>query len=726
MEITVNLDSEDPSTVNLNDFPLGKFEKLLRKNLNKVSRDRKSADLRLEVPKYISDEYRDYYLKGLDGYLKCCCRFKLNVNALSADDVFALALVAREYGDVSPLLRLLKHVKVLDDKYYWLYLAEEPTLFFSAVEMEGYRRRIITSLDLFDLSRNNGLIQKELDLGHVFLINKNPSSLSPELDSQYLEQNPTSKWKEVPFTKEDNKLIEEILRLGFVIAGPVVDCCINRRYTYVKLPDLAIQQIVTACQISGNRNLDFKAFFVEYLGDSLSNEESKDLAIYLRALIEDIENRTGRLYLDEELIMPMVKDPTRDFDVLRAKFKDIVAVDDTGIKLRMLKLPITVDVYTTVGPEPVLEILDYLRRLAPEYVTEENLRELGQEIKIDPQVSCLAVRVRPSNLTFRFIKMRYASLSDIAASQDLDCNRAILRLRKGNLQFVAPQAYIDAVDYNICLLNPCNDSTSYFRELCESTFQGYSNYVTPGIMARMPKIVPLERKKLAKREYRFYPAEELRTVSHTRGAFDSVRAKYVTQSELIYSADTLIGNIFNDEVPKSSSDFEIVYPLYKQFAQSLWFDVEPDLPIQSIYVNHHRRKFLVTSINYLTYNHIEELLGTLKEFSKMGEIPNNLREEFDANEEAADIEKEGLLSLIKDKLPAVLAEVSLKLTESDILILSNMIAIAEERLVLIATAEERLEQLDEAYEELEPEERENLVRELTGLVLGPDVFDPEE
>jgi hypothetical protein len=723
MEVTVNLDSEDPTTANLNDFPLGKFEKVLRKAL----KGKKSDELHLGVPNYISEEHREYYLDGLEKYISVCRRIRLVLNALSADDIFSLALVAQEYQDVSPLLRLLKRVEVLNDKYYWLYLAENPLLFFSAVKVEGYRRRIITSLSLFDLSRNNGLIQKELDLEHVFVINKNPSSRSSESNSRYLEQNPAAKWEEVPFTKEDRNLMKEILRLGFIIAGPMVDCCINRRYIYVKLSDDIISQIVTACQFSGNRVLDFKAFFVEYLGDSFSNEESKDLAIYLRALIKDIETRTGRPYRWERLILPTAKEMTRDFDVLRAKFNNIVIVDDDDVvKIRMLKLPSIIDVYTTAEPEPLLEILDYLRRLAPDYATTENFRELGQTIQIETQVSSLTVKMRPSKLIFRFIKMRYASLSDIAASQDLDCNRAILRLRKKKLQFVAPQAYIDAVEYNLSLLNPCNDSTGYFKEVCESTYRGYSNYVTPGIMARMPKIAPLERKRLAAGEYRFYPIQELRTVPHTRGAFKAVTIRYVTQSELVYSANGLIADVSNDEVPKSSSDFEILYPLYTQFAQSLWFDVEPDLPIRSIYVNYHRDKFLVTIINYLTYNHIEERLGTRKEFVKMGAIPDNLRERFDGYEEAADLEREEVLSLIKDKLPTVLAELSLKLRESDILTLSEMISLADYRLYHIATVREQIERLDFAYEESELEEREKVEEELNNAVLGPDVFDPEE
>ena len=207
-------------------FPSGKFRDLLYHHLGN------SDYLRLELtkPDYMSCDYEISYFKGLKLYLNSCQNFAMNLDILTGEDIFALAVAAFVWEDTAPLQRLLPQIKVISDNYYWIYLSEISELFFSSMEVELYRRRISTSLNLHELSENNKLLHRSIDLTHIKKLN-DPTANEPFDSSifwhpirtlQIIEQNPFEALYQ-NLSVKNSEFLTEILHRHFIIVGPFVD-----------------------------------------------------------------------------------------------------------------------------------------------------------------------------------------------------------------------------------------------------------------------------------------------------------------------------------------------------------------------------------------------------------------------------------------------------------------------------------------------------------------------
>ena len=89
-------------------------------------------------PKNIKDVSN--YLRGLALYLEGCKKFITDQNDFDEADAYYAAVVAYDWNDSKPLVRLGDYFNQVGDKYYWFYLASDPN-FTMVMNLETYRRR---------------------------------------------------------------------------------------------------------------------------------------------------------------------------------------------------------------------------------------------------------------------------------------------------------------------------------------------------------------------------------------------------------------------------------------------------------------------------------------------------------------------------------------------------------------------------------------------------------
>ena len=97
------------------------------------------------IPTYISKEQHKKYLEASKLYKDTNL---INIiDAKSEDDIYWLAVVSYSLKSLK-ILRSLNTVLAqneveLTDKYYWIYLSREKSLFYSCITIEMYRRRTL-------------------------------------------------------------------------------------------------------------------------------------------------------------------------------------------------------------------------------------------------------------------------------------------------------------------------------------------------------------------------------------------------------------------------------------------------------------------------------------------------------------------------------------------------------------------------------------------------------
>jgi hypothetical protein len=378
------------------------------------------------------------------------------------------------------------------------------------------------------------------------------------------------------------------------------------------------------------------------------------------------------------------------------KFNKWVHVDESNIYLKVRKPHRGVTVYSTYKSESMDSIIDYLK-------------SLDRNVKFAPDVSCVSFTIE--SLNFSFIKLKYANVRDILASLDLDCDRVALYLNKKNeLKFISTRSYINAVEHKICVANPYNDSIYYFQELISASHdRGYSSYVPPGIMLRLPKLSKIQELAYAREEYSLANFSIIRTNKTTDRAFDPGRGHCITQKQIIrrmLSLIDLVENYYDGKLPR---DFDILCPLIKIFSRALWIDVESNVPLASIYSDYHRKEFLLSSIYYLiyqhslSYNHSDSAAFSPPE-PKL-DSPVEAKNKYDAEESER-------LNLLKEVLPSDIAKLILTFQQEDLVILDNMIMAASNAM------EELFERVVEEYTKINGNDLAT-----SDLALGSWIFD---
>ncbi len=676
-------------------FPEGNFRDLLCHHLGASDQRR----LELRMPDYISRDYEIFYFKGLKLYLDLCQNFSVNFDILTAEDIFALAVAAFVWEDTAPLQRLLSQISIVSDEYYWIYLSEMSELFFSMMEVELYRRRISTSLNLYGLSENNKLLRRSIDLSHVEKLNDPAANEAPDSSIfwhpiktlQILELNPSDALYQ-NLSRKNSEFLAEILRRHFVIVGPFVDRCIMLQYRLVKLNRWQISRIF---ELDSDPNPGkFSNFFSMFNEcDIPTTDQSLALAQYIGVLALKLGSLKPKDSADKTAFL--LKTQNYDVEANTSQFDRWVHVEDNNIYLKVRKPHRGVTIYSTEKSESIDTIVDYLK-------------SLDYSVKFAPDVSCISFAVE--SLNFSFIKLKYANIRDILASLDLDCDRVALYLNtKDQLKFVSTQSYINAAEHKICVANPYNDSIYYFQELISASHdRGYSSYVPPGIMSRLPTLSKIQELAYAREEYSLTNFSIIRTNITTNGAFDPVRGDYVTQKQMIGGMLSLIDEVESYYDGKLPRDFDILYPLIKIFSRAVWIDVESQAQVVSIYSEYHRKEFLLSSVYYLIYQHS---LG----YNHRGRAapppepklasPLEARRQYDAD-------KLVRLNLLKEVLPSDIAKLILTFQQEDLIMLDN----------LTVTASNAIEELFERVVEEYGKGNEN-TSDMSDLVLGSWIFD---
>jgi hypothetical protein len=740
MEITIQAKSKDPQIVSLDSLPRGKFKDLLVSELG----EKTSRKILLEMPKDISEKHRANYFKGLKWYIQAAQNKHVELAELSSDEIFSMATVAYFWDDVGPLQLLSTRIVTLVDKCYWVQLAEEPELFFATVEVEMYRRRITRDLDVFPLSKNNDLDLKKFNTDHVDILNgisvADRIRPQPNNTRQVIEDSPAIYWDLVQLSPFDRSFIRDILEDGFVLAGTFVDSCINHRYVLNSLDESFWKSLINNFDKSGrfkgisfdsddndNQRHVFSIHFGHFLDDNLPN-----FMLYLLALFVSV--RPGDGFPDEQWlkrIEPIIEG--YDLNKAHTKFKELVVVREGELFLKVMKLPKVVDVYSSSS------------KLLKTMVTE--LKDSELKVTVNFATSGLILTFKGSDFFYRFIKMEYNSFRDILASIDLDCDRVALRFDKeGALEFAAPQSYINAVNYNICLVNPCNDSSNYFNEVGSAHFRGYTIYLTPGMIASSGTtrdwIMLIDYENPEPQLSLLY---ELRTVKDTNSVRIPGTNEYLTQRDVVSDCRAVnyqVNNYFYYQIPRK---FDILYPLVKKFSESSWFRIRSRDPIQSMYVNYHRDNFLIAFIVYFyrnnsNYKQRGNYINPSYQFPRM-KVITDIKVSKEFTEVFGQDEQKKLLTLMGKKSAPDLRQNDLiilddmtknafdniKELEEEQRIISSEKEIKEERKERQYWEEDWVKDLEEDREEKDEkgdEEEDNDEYEEKGRILDDTIFEP--
>lgn len=420
----------------------------------------------VELPEEYNKEFEEEYLEGFRNYLE------LSLNNpptnLKERQIFFMAVVAYKYRTPHPLIYYDKHVtNTLSDTYYWLYLAHTKH-FYSVMEVEMYRRRITTSLDLVDLSTvemkffnetQDNIIKSCVVPGRI---TEDYRFIDPLLNIEsrvYVEKLNVNTNLNMPletilhYYEGLDSLVDKILRAGGIIAGGFVNNLINPIY---RAHERDIN-ILTCFQ----RNYPIRG---EY---KTAKFLAKVRQSYLQGIEGDFENKeVADHYLN------LISGVEEDIYLSKQNF----CKDNMG-QLFNLELIKSNDIDVFVTGE------DYL----------EKVRKIVDNIYFAKKFYISKIHYTESSISFVFgsvikiqiIKRAYTNLEEILGGFDLNPSRVALTLdEEGKWKFVAPQAYIDAVQYGVNVVVPCWQSETFNSRLSKYRKKGFNIYLPGKIINR--------------------------------------------------------------------------------------------------------------------------------------------------------------------------------------------------------------------------------------------------
>lgn len=420
----------------------------------------------IKLPEEYNKEFEEEYLEGFRNYLELSLG-NPSTN-LSERQIFFMAVVAYKYKTPHPLIYYDKHVtNTLSDTYYWLYLAHTKH-FYSVMEVEMFRRRITISLDLVDLSTVEMKFFRETQDNIIKScvvpdrVTEDYRFIDPLLNIEsrvYVEKFNVNTNLNMPletilhYYEGLDTLVDKILHAGGIIAGGFVNNLINPIYR------------------AHERNINTLDCFQRNYPIRNDYKTTKFLAkvqqSYPWRIEGDIENRELADHYSD-----LIHGTEEDIYLIRQNYcKDIMG---QLFNLELIKSN-DIDVFVTGKDylEKVRKIVDSLYFTKKFYIRKIHYTESSISF------------VFGSVIKIQIIKRAYTNLEEILGGFDLNPSRVALTLdEEGKWKFVAPQAYIDAVQYGVNVLVPCWQSETFNSRLSKYHKKGFDIYLPGKIINR--------------------------------------------------------------------------------------------------------------------------------------------------------------------------------------------------------------------------------------------------
>ena len=407
----------------------------------------------IKLPKGYNRNCTSEYMNGFKNYLDLC--LNRPINNLTESDVFYIAVVAYKYNTEPLVYCDLQNSKSLSDTYYWFYLAHTK-YFRNIMEIEMYRRRIISNLELVDLSTVSLEYCKE-DKDNII----KPGVISYSEVHRVLGENTINTNLNMPmetilhYESGIKQLIDKILKAGGTIAGGFVNNLINPVYKVYSRSNFCTSPINNNIELAIPQKLaNFtikRSDYIKYSKDPDIVEDSK--------LLEHFNN------------MNLSETPETVCLAKQNFYKDNFG------QLFALELVSSRDMDVFVIGE------DYL----------EKVRKIIDAIYFNGTNYISNIHHTESSISFTFynmikvqiIKRAYKDVEEILGGFDLNPSKAaLISDAEGKWKIVAPRAYIDAVTYGVNVVVPCWQSETFNSRLSKYKKKGYDIYLPGNIIER--------------------------------------------------------------------------------------------------------------------------------------------------------------------------------------------------------------------------------------------------
>lgn len=235
---------------------------------------------------------RALYLQGLQLYLEACAG-TVGVGTLTEQQVYQMAVIAYTWQALEPLLRLADRLEVVEDRYYYIYLARNPTVFNYVMADEIVRRETypLSRLKINQRLEKLNFGYKEFDEQQGFLEPRVTSlGFTDGIEFRTIRYADSEQLRLVLLNKRSFKpsdIIDFVLDTpGVVVAGSAVTAMINSAHKIRNLLTIEsdLEGLVPNSQIRNGIEAMRKGKFDQYLreyGSSASLERFESEAMNL-------------------------------------------------------------------------------------------------------------------------------------------------------------------------------------------------------------------------------------------------------------------------------------------------------------------------------------------------------------------------------------------------------------------------------------------------------------
>lgn len=487
---------------------LSQFKESIFKNylLNKLNKN-KYATIILNIPDFISSTQKDKYLFGLKNYLSACAKEEKNWTTSTEEDFYYMAVIAYNYRDIVPLVRIHKLIKkIKSDKYYWLYLSRQEELFYPTLEIEMYRRKTTSTINILPLLHYPFAFEQANKNNIVSLISKSRSEiLSSQVRifpanlhcvPQYVKEM-EKEWSRLMANINSNLTFDDvlsfyqsevpgicnsILQIGGIIAGGFVNSLVNATYF---LDEISIDNINYDDEDFIRSEDDYFAFEKGKTHYAERRRQDKTLVVIpgfqecVRVFFarknygnEDISEETGNNIRKDRLNYV-------DYDLegeLKRLNKHLLVVDNKIYQI-IYNHSTDIDIFITGD-----DYLDKTNRIIDVLVNKLNLRGkvyFGQFATTFDFGHCIP--------KIQLIKRKYLNVEEILAGFDIDPSRVAMIWSNSQRSIVATQSYINAVNYGINLIVPSRQSETFNFRLAKYYNKGYEPYLPANLIRTIAK-----------------------------------------------------------------------------------------------------------------------------------------------------------------------------------------------------------------------------------------------
>jgi hypothetical protein len=438
---------------------------------------------------------------------------------MTEEEIFQLAVKSYRKNKIS--LSLSHHkVKIVSDKYYWAYLANDDQtddgIFYNTMEIEMFRRKIIPKLDLIPLSgfkfelsnRPNNVLDSRYYTGENGKFkDNNPDIRYDRIISntrfysecigpkgKYINSLENLEIKHVSMLADSNagfqkglklyppkfiSLLEDISKMGGIIAGGFVSGLINQIYYLIRVDEIGV---------NFNYNSDVKES-VPYEGNDINHIFSPDIYPVIDG--PDELNPTvipgfGMLimvfmsrYLKEDEAYPYSNgEPVHecrrrysDYNLEKGleDLQDYVYIRNNIFYRKLFKKSPDVDIFVTD-----MEVADRIVELLLNFCQNiPNSKFICTEFSTTFSFGSYWPKIQ-------IIKRVYNSPDEILGGFDLDPSRAALLWQGDKFEAFCTNSYINAVEFGINLIVPSRQSESFNHRIAKYSAKGFEPYF-PGL-----------------------------------------------------------------------------------------------------------------------------------------------------------------------------------------------------------------------------------------------------